>query len=387
MSVATAETSNQRLALERADTRPRNITSPAAQGASSPGITTHAAGTSGCAQQSRLSTGANEATAAPLSIDLSPFDQILRKTKAVALGRYRCTTDQPGFRAGGGPHRCAYVVFRRTSVRLHIGVGPTEVVTPNHVSFHNPGESYSRTAISAEGEDCDWIALSPAFAREILRRGGRNSNPLPDWRLFAQPIATMRPHLFIAQRQLFAAVRLQPGAWNSQQVDNAVAKLVACLVADAATAPSQRWRKRRHPRPTCHQRQVQMIEEAKAILGRDFSADISLVELARQLHCSPANLSRIFHAATGLRLNDYRLELRLRKGVALLEESGFSIGDIGVQVGFASHSHFTSAFHQHFGMNPSQFLRARPERLEALIPQPQVIERRDVSSYLSGAAA
>ncbi len=325
--------------------------------------------------------------AAPLSIDLSPYDQILRKTKMVALGNYRCTLELPGFRGGGGPHRCAYIAFRRSSVRLHIGAQATEVVTPNHVSFHNPGETYARDAVSPEGEDCDWIALAPAFARDILRRGGRNANPLPDWRLFAQAVAMIRPHLFIAQRRLFAAVRLQPGAWNSQQVEDAVAKLVACLVADAAAAPAQRWKKRRHPRPSCHQRQVQMIEDAKAILGRDFASDISLVDLARQLHCSPANLSRIFHAATGMRLNDFRLELRLRKGVALLEKSGFGIGDIGVQVGFASHSHFTSAFHQHFGLNPSQFLRARPERLETLIPRPPVVDRRDPAAYLAGAAA
>jgi transcriptional regulator GlxA family with amidase domain len=130
-----------------------------------------------------------------------------------------------------------------------------------------------------------------------------------------------------------------------------------------------------------------MIEEAKAILGRDFASDVSLVALARQLHCSPANLSRIFHAATGVRLADYRLELRLRKAVALLEESDFGIGDIGIQVGFASHSHFTSAFHQHFGMNPSRFLRTRPERLDALIPQPPLVERREPAQFLAGAAA
>jgi|GEM_PF-1113562 len=323
-----------------------------------------------------------------LRIDLSPSDQVLRKTKAVALGRYRCGVEQSHFRNGEASSRSAYVVFRRSSVRLRIGAAPAEVVTPNHVSFHNPGEAFSREAISGEGEDCDWIALSPAFAREILRRVGRGLW-LPDSRLFLPHVATIRPHLFIAQRRLFAAVSKQPGAWNSQQIEEAVAKLVACLAADAAAAPAQRWRRRRHPRPTCHQRQVQMIEEAKAILGRDFASDISLVDLAQRLHCSPANLSRIFHAATGLRLADYRLELRLRKAVALLEESDFAIGDIGIQVGFASHSHFTSAFHQHFGMNPSRFLRSRPERLDALIPEPPVVARRDpaTATPLAGAAA
>jgi transcriptional regulator GlxA family with amidase domain len=71
----------------------------------------------------------------------------------------------------------------------------------------------------------------------------------------------------------------------------------------------------------------------------------------------------MFHAATGFKLCDYRQELRLRKGLFLLEESGLEIGDIAVQVGFASHSHFTSAFHRRFGINPSEFLRWKSSKL------------------------
>jgi transcriptional regulator GlxA family with amidase domain len=71
----------------------------------------------------------------------------------------------------------------------------------------------------------------------------------------------------------------------------------------------------------------------------------------------------MFHAATGFKLCEYRQELRLRKGLFLLEESGLEIGDIAVQVGFASHSHFTSAFHRRFGVNPSEFLRWKSRKL------------------------
>ncbi|MEP6939108.1 MAG: helix-turn-helix transcriptional regulator [Rudaea sp.] len=303
-----------------------------------------------------------------LTLELTPCDQILRKTRMVALGRHRCGVDHLRFARGGGPLACAQIAFRRTSVRLRVGAASAEVVSPNHVTFHNPGESYARDAISAEGDDYDWLALSPAFVRNVLRQSPRSAAYGLPSRIFAQTVTTIRPELFVAQRRLFAAVRQQPGLWNCEQVESAIAGLVRCLVADHSGSSALHWRRRRHPRPTCHERQVHLVEEAKAILGREFSSEITLVDLAQRLHCSPANLSRVFHAATSMRLNDYRLELRLRKGVALLEESGLGIGDIGVHVGFASHSHFTSAFHQHFGMNPSQFLRVRPQRLDALLP-------------------
>ena len=306
--------------------------------------------------------------ASGLALELTPCDQILRKTRMVALGRHRCAVDHLRFARGSGPFPCALIAFRRTSVRLRVGPTSAEVVSPNHVTFHNPGESHLREAISAEGDDYDWLALSPLFVRDVLGQSPRGAAFGMQSRIFDQAVTTLRPTLFVAQRRLFAAVRQQPGAWNCEQVESAVAGLLRCLVADRTGAAAQHWRRRRHPRPTCHERQVHLVEEAKAILGREFSSELPLVDLARRLHCSPANLSRVFHAASGMRLNDYRLELRLRKGVALLEESGLGIGDIGVHVGFASHSHFTSAFHQHFGMNPSQFLRARIQRLDALLP-------------------
>ena len=306
--------------------------------------------------------------AADLVLELTPCDQILRKTRLVALGRHRCAAEHPRFVRGAGPFPSALIAFRRTSVRIRSRGAGTEVVSPNHVTFHNPGEVFAREAVSTEGDDYDWLALAPAFVREVLGQNARTHAYGRQSLIFAESVATLSPALFVAQRRLFAAIRHQPGAWNCEQVESAVAGLVRRLVADRIGFAARHWQRRRHPRPTCHERQVHLVEEAKAILGREFGAELPLVDLARRLHCSPANLSRVFHAGSGMRLNDYRLELRLRKGVALLEESGLGIGDIGVHVGFASHSHFTSAFHQHFGMNPSQFLRARTQRLDALLP-------------------
>ena len=64
---------------------------------------------------------------------------------------------------------------------------------------------------------------------------------------------------------------------------------------------------------------------------------LSLADLAHRLHCSATHLSCIFHAATGYTLCDYR--------------------------GFASHSHFTSAFHRRFGVKPSDFLKWRSRKV------------------------
>ena len=306
------------------------------------------------------SAGASDAQ--QLRIDITPVEQILRKTRVVALGRHRCPVDHPQFMLGGGPHTCSYIAFHRTSVKMKIGDWRAEVATPNNVSFYNVGESYSREAIGSEGDECDWLALSPALLRDIRAELSAGAD-IGDDALFPRPFAPMRPATFFAERRLFSLAANPATTMNSLQIEEAVTGLVGTIVGDALDFWGYSGKSRRRPRPLCQRRRLQIIEEAKALLAREYWTDLSLADLARQLHCSAAHLSRMFHAATGFKLCDYRQELRLRKGLFLLEESGLEIGDIAVQVGFASHSHFTSAFHRRFGINPSEFLKWKSRKL------------------------
>jgi AraC family transcriptional regulator len=292
------------------------------------------------------------APAKPFRVDLSAFDQVLRKTQNVALGRYRCPADHPAFVHGGGPHTCAYVAFHRTSVRMRIGSHAPEVITPNHVSFYNVGESYTREATGKEGDECDWIALSPSFLRALAH--GKLDH-LPDEKLFAHSSSPISPETFLTEHQLFATVQNQIATLSSARIDEFVASLIAHVLADATRFHGRGHTARRKARPTCRKRRERIVEDAKAILARDCAAEVSVFDLAHQLHCSAAHLSRTFHAVTGSRLNAYRQDLRLRKGVVMLEDTDLEIGDIALQLGFSSHSHFTSAFHRRFGLNPSTF--------------------------------
>jgi AraC-like DNA-binding protein len=299
-----------------------------------------------------------------LRIDLTPVEQILRTTKRVALGKYSCPVDHPLFLRGGGPHTCAYIAFHRTSVKLKIGAGDAEVATPNNVSFYNIGETYSREAIGAGGDDCDWIALTPSFLREICASVGYPKDAA-DAKLFPRSFSPLNPRAFYAQRKLFAMASNPKTAMNSTHIEDCVADLLRIILKDAMGFWREDARMRRHPRYTCHRRRLQIIEDAKMVLAREYWTDLSLADLAQQLYCSAAHLSRIFRGATGFKLSDYRQELRLRKGLFLLEESRLEIGNIAIHLGFASHSHFTSAFHRRFGVNPSDFVKWNSTQLMA----------------------
>jgi AraC-like DNA-binding protein len=303
------------------------------------------------------SATSDECTTDELCLDVSPCERVLRKTGSVALGRHSCPSDHPLFPGGAGPHSCAYIAFHRSSLRMRIGEWRPEVVTPNNVTFHNFGQRFFRESIGKEGDECDWIAISPAIAHMVWPEV--HETPQQAQVAFPRPIAPISAHLFLAQRKLFAQATDQSG----EQDDAVLQALVIGLTREVVTSAKAFWndaaRKRRRPQPICLRRRVQIVEAAKALLAAEPSMGLSVTELAQRLHCSVAHLSRTFHASTGFRVCDYRQELRLRKGLLLLDEGTLEIGHIANRLGFASHSHFTDAFRQRFLMNPSEYIRNR----------------------------
>ena len=52
---------------------------------------------------------------------------------------------------------------------------------------------------------------------------------------------------------------------------------------------------------------------------------------------------------------DYVRDVRLRRAAQLLHRGELSVNDIATRVGFASRSHFSRAFGEHFDCSPAEF--------------------------------
>lgn len=86
----------------------------------------------------------------------------------------------------------------------------------------------------------------------------------------------------------------------------------------------------------------------------------SLDDLARIACFSKFHFHRIFKSHTGETLNQFVKRVRLEKAVGLLRQnSGSSITEIGMKVGFDSPTDFSRSFKQQYGFSPKQFT---PER-------------------------
>jgi AraC family transcriptional regulator len=82
---------------------------------------------------------------------------------------------------------------------------------------------------------------------------------------------------------------------------------------------------------------------------------LSLVELAAVAQMSPAHFARLFKGATGKTPHQYVLQCRTERAKHLLTETTLPLQEIGAQVGYADHSHFTALFRQSVATTPKAY--------------------------------
>ena len=76
-------------------------------------------------------------------------------------------------------------------------------------------------------------------------------------------------------------------------------------------------------------------------------------ELGRALGTSPSYLAEVFREIVGIPLHRYQLDLRLMRASELLGTQD-DLASLALDLGFSSHSHFTTAFRRRFGKTPAE---------------------------------
>ncbi|MBA3677184.1 MAG: helix-turn-helix transcriptional regulator [Sphingosinicella sp.] len=96
------------------------------------------------------------------------------------------------------------------------------------------------------------------------------------------------------------------------------------------------------------------VDRAKEVLHARGCERLSLDDIAQDVGVTPVYLTQEFSRCEGIPL--YRYQLRLRLNRALLELAYCdNITGLALDLGFSSHSHFSSVFRSAFGMTPSEY--------------------------------
>lgn len=85
--------------------------------------------------------------------------------------------------------------------------------------------------------------------------------------------------------------------------------------------------------------------------------DICLEDLAAEAKLSPFYFARLFKQSVGVSPLAYLTQLRMEKACALLENTGLSVTEIAIEVGYSSSQSLSRTFLRHQNKTPSEYRR------------------------------
>lgn len=278
------------------------------------------------------------------------FDQILFESELVRIGAFRCHPEHPSFQDSGPAENYCFV-FPRTAVAIQHEHEPAFVANPNVVTFYNSGQSYRRSAISPEGDHCDWFGVDRGLVRDAVRAFHPWIDDVPD-SPFQLTHGWTNASTYLLQRNLFAQVSAG-AALDPLTIEETVVHLLDQVVRSAHTGSGL------PPAAKVSAKQRAAVHDIETLLSMRPDQPVTLKHIAREVNLSEYYVCRLFRRVTRMRLHQYRLRFRLRVALSEVMESARPLTDIALDSGFCGHSHFTDCFRHEFGATPSRVRATR----------------------------
>ena len=263
--------------------------------------------------------------------------QLLLDTAALAVRDVVCAgTCRHRSEEEFGETTCLVFPYRGVYVR-HVGRSDS-VAEANQLLFFNQGEGY-RVSHPVEGGDaCLSLKIGETWLREL-----------------AQPVDLRDGAAFAFRRQRLridartqALVALVRHSLKTQGAETLEAETLVLTLVRRALG------ERTSHAPRGSSGREKLADRAKLVLSSDLGRRWTLGDIAAEVGVSPVYLTQVFQQVEGLPLYRYQLRLRLARALHILGRYE-DLSRLSLDLGFSSHSHFTSAFRQLYGRTPAEF--------------------------------
>lgn len=291
-------------------------------------------------------------------MDSAQFDRMLFESPLVKFAKFRAAPTHPDFR-DSGPVQQDVFAFPRTTVRIQHAGGKPFVAGPNVVTLYNQGQAYIRERVTEDGDRSEWFSVERSALLEALAAHDVSVVDRPE-EPFCLPFVPGDPRTYLLQRLVVRHVS------EAEHVDPLFVEESILHVLDRLAASVARFRGvKARSAPAGGAGEV--VDAVQEIMARRFRESLSLADLGRRTGYSVFHLSRAFRKRTGLTLHAWQSRLRLLTALERVAEPEADLAGVALDLGYASHSHFTSAFRQAFAVTPSAFrARATADRIRAL---------------------
>jgi AraC family transcriptional regulator len=220
------------------------------------------------------------------------------------------------------------------------------VAEPTHALLLNRHEPFRISHPAPGGDDCTVLEISPEAATEIVGSLEERVEDRPETPFLISHALFTAPMRIELHRLRSAASR----AADPMAQEERLLALLGRVLAGGY---------RGHGRPITPRREEtrrtrrDLVERTRLILSSSPARPWSLSELAREVASSPHHLTRVFHATTGMPIHRYLRDLRLALALEQVGSGKGRLSEVALQTGFATHSHFSTAFRRAFGVAPS----------------------------------
>jgi len=99
-----------------------------------------------------------------------------------------------------------------------------------------------------------------------------------------------------------------------------------------------------------------LYQHILAVIHGNLGRKLTIDQIAEQCFCSASMVSHLFRQRSGMTVNRYITEQKMKKALLLLQ-SGTSISETAALCGYVDTNYFISVFKKHFGQPPLRYLK------------------------------
>jgi AraC family transcriptional regulator of adaptative response / methylphosphotriester-DNA alkyltransferase methyltransferase len=111
-------------------------------------------------------------------------------------------------------------------------------------------------------------------------------------------------------------------------------------------------------RPSTIRLRSSLLDEANAIVEREYASELSLDDIARRVASSRRQLQRAYAEIGGTTFRDYLTRVRMDRAAEMLAAQTLTVREVAHRVGYRQPAQFAKAFRRHRGVAPSDFRTA-----------------------------
>lgn len=269
------------------------------------------------------------------------FEQLLR-TPAVGVGVFNCPGHPPRTEVEATTH--AEIVLARKGAYIREDAAGAVYIDRTVVAFFESGRPYviehpkPRPDLTTVVALIDPAAVSDALGITRLRE-----------RSFARSAVRATPALHLRHRELLQTLRHRRD--DDLAAEEAAVRLVhEALALNHAIDLST-------PLPPRAAGEIEVAFAVAEYLNAHFRDSVHLEALVAHTGYSAFHLCRLFQQRMKTSIHQYLTLLRLERAMEALADTDVPLGRLALDLGFASPSHFTTAFRRWTGHAPGQVRR------------------------------